>query len=389
MPGKKQIVRTDLIQLTDQVAMRNRTVLLTTGLLVTTALSFAQPRHKVIINQDCSGPGGSNLQTVAVMIQSPEVEVLGITVVSGDQWRDEEVAHALRLLEIIGRTDIPVVAGAVFPLVRRREETELWQERYGKVVYAGAWDDRWWHEPFVVPQLPEGQPSTKPADEDAAHFLIRMVHQYPHQISIYAGGPLTNLALATRIDSQFPTLAQELVVMGGSANPGRRDPEFSAAPRREFNFWFDPEAAHIVLCAPWHKITVTTVDISITTRFTKEMIAQIAKANTPVAQYIEKYADEEYMWDELAAAAWLDPAIITKEETVYMDIDISHGASYGNTLTWAPGNQPALGEQLVHMSVDLNRDKFYRMFIDLMTRATPGARASAQTHSEEQYGSVN
>ena len=65
--------------------MRNRTVLLTTGLLVTTALSFAQPRHKVIINQDCSGPGGSNLQTVAVMIQSPQVEVLGITVVSGDQ----------------------------------------------------------------------------------------------------------------------------------------------------------------------------------------------------------------------------------------------------------------------------------------------------------------
>jgi purine nucleosidase len=371
-----------------QIRLHETIVALCLTLLLCWPLA-AQARRKVVVDQDARGPATTDQQSILVFLQSPEVETLGITVVSGDQWRDEEVAHTLRMLEIIGRTDIPVVPGAVFPLINSREMVARWEKLYGKVIYQGAWNWGHVHDPYVVPPLPEGNPTTKPASEDAAHFLIRMVHQYPHQISIYAGGPLTNLALATRIDSQFPTLAQELVVMGGSANPGRRDPEFSAAPRREFNFWFDPEAAHIVLCAPWHKITVTTVDISITTRFTKEMIAQIAKANTPVAQYIEKYADEEYMWDELAAAAWLDPAIITKEETIYMDVDISHGASYGNTLTWAPGNQPGLGEQLVHMSVDLNRDKFYRMFIDLMTRATPGARASAQTHSEEQYGSVN
>src|SRR3982075_2599266 len=132
--------------------------------------AVAQSRRKVIVNEDFSGPGGSNLQTLLVMIQSPQVEVLGDTVVSGDQWRDEEVAHTLRVLEIIGRTDIPVVPGAVFPLVRRRDETQLWQKRYGRVAYAGAWDDRWWHEPFVFPPLPEGKPSTKPADEDAPHF---------------------------------------------------------------------------------------------------------------------------------------------------------------------------------------------------------------------------
>jgi len=117
--------------------------------------AFTEQRRKVIINEDCSGPGGSNLQTLLVMIQSPQVEVLGITVVSGDQWRDEEVAHTLRLLEIIDRTDIPVIPGANFPLVRRRDETQIWQKRFGKVAYAGAWDDRWWHEPFVVPTLPD------------------------------------------------------------------------------------------------------------------------------------------------------------------------------------------------------------------------------------------
>ncbi len=201
-------------------------------LLLACAFAQAQQRRKVIINEDCSGPGGSNLQTLLVMIQSPQVEVLGITVVSGDQWRDEEVAHTLRLLEIIGRTDIPVVPGAVFPLVRRREESRLWQERYGKVAYAGAWDDRWWHEPFAVLPLPEGQPKIKPAEEDAAHFLIRMVHQYPHQVTIYEGGPMTNLALAISLDPQFPELAKELVFMGGSLSPQTDNPEFVNNPRR-------------------------------------------------------------------------------------------------------------------------------------------------------------
>src|ERR1700687_1152113 len=155
--------------------MRRTKYLLFAAVLLTAALCSAEPRRKIIVNEDCSGPGGSNMQTLLLLIQSQNVEVLGITVVTGNQWRDEEVAHTLRLLEIIGRTDIPVMSGAAFPLVRTREETQLWQQRYGKVSYAGAWDDRWWHEPFVVPPLQEGQPSTRAASEDAAHFLVRMV----------------------------------------------------------------------------------------------------------------------------------------------------------------------------------------------------------------------
>src|SRR5271154_1016454 len=102
------------------------------ALLLVCSLAWSQPRRKIIINEDCSGPGGSNMQTLALLIQSPRVEVLGITVASGDQWRDEEVAHTLRLLEIMGRTDIPVISGAAYPLVRTREESRFWQQRYGK-----------------------------------------------------------------------------------------------------------------------------------------------------------------------------------------------------------------------------------------------------------------
>src|SRR6202047_5605575 len=127
--------------------MRFRSVLVALIVIGCALPVLAQTKRKVIIDQDARGPATTDQQSMLVFLQSPQVEMLGITVVSGDMWRDEEVAHTLRMLEIIGRTDIPVVPGAVFPLVRRREQAQLWQERYGKVAYAGAWDDRWWHEP--------------------------------------------------------------------------------------------------------------------------------------------------------------------------------------------------------------------------------------------------
>jgi inosine-uridine nucleoside N-ribohydrolase len=350
-------------------------VILFVGLFASSFAS-AEPRRKVIINEDFSGPGGSNMQTLLVLAQSPLVEVLGATVVSGDQWRDEEVAHTLRLLEIIGRTDIPVVPGAVFPLLRTRDEAQAWQARYGKVAYAGAWDDRWWHEPFVVPALPEGSPKTKASDEDAAHFLIRMVHKYPHEVTIYEGGPMTNLALAISLDPQFPELAQELVFMGGSLNPNTDNPEFASNPRHEFNFWFDPEAAQIVLRAPWKKIVCTPTDISLKTQLTPALVKQIEASGTPLAHYIARFAmyspGADIMWDELAAAAWIDPTLITKRETLYMAVDLDRGAGYGNTLTWSETDKPPLARP-VEIQVDLDLDRFYKMFVKLMSAPTPGA----------------
>ena len=347
------------------------------AMLLAGSLAWSQPRRKIIINEDCSGPGGSNMQTLALLIQSPQVEVLGITVVSGDQWRDEEVAHTLRLLEILGRTDIPVMRGAAFPLVRTREEALQWQERYGKVAYAGAWDARWWHEPFVVPALPEGQPAALAADEDAVHFLLRMVHKYPREVTIYEGGPMTNLALAISLDPEFASLAQELVFMGGSLNPQTSDPEFANNPRHEFNFWFDPEAAHIALRAPWKKITCTTADISIKTRFSREMVKRIEASGTSLARYIARFYQpsdgNDYMWDELAAAAWIDPTLITKQETRYLNVDTGHGAAYGNTLTWTDRDRPGIATQPVTVQMELDKVRFYDMFVNLMSAPTPGA----------------
>src|ERR1700745_810390 len=94
----------------------------------------------------------------------------GTTVRTPDAWRDEEVAHTLRLLEIIGRTDIPVLPGAVFPLVNSKEYIAKWETLYGKVVYQGAWNfghRNAVHGPYEIPPMPEGVPTTKPANEDA------------------------------------------------------------------------------------------------------------------------------------------------------------------------------------------------------------------------------
>ena len=342
-------------------------------LLVGAVSANGQAKRKIIVDQDARGPATTDQQSMLALIQAPQVEVLGITVVSGDMWRDEEVAHTLRMLELTGHSGIKVYPGAIFPLINSKEEIARWSKLYGAVRYQGAWkkyaqagSTREVHGPYEVPELPEGKPTLKAEEEDAAHFIIRMVHKYPHEVTIYAGGPLTNLALAVGLDPQVPELAQELVVMGGSIAPENVPMEWKTANRREFNFWFDPEAVHIVLRAPWKKITVTTVDISVKTRMTKEMIQKIASAGTPSAAYIGKYSGEEYLWDELAAVAWLDPSVITKEVSLYMDMDISHTAGYGNTLVWTEEDRPGMGEALVHVQTDLDNERFTRMLIGLL-----------------------
>jgi purine nucleosidase len=331
----------------------------------------------VLIDQDGSGPGGSNQMSMMVLLQSPQAQVLGITMVSGNAWEPEEVQHTLRMLELIHRTDVPVVPGAIFPLVRTQQESALDKPLVGSFLWYGAWGDlaahtslQPYHEPYEIPPLAEGEPTTRPLAEDAAHFLIRQVHAHPHEVTIYAAGPLTNIALALSIDPKFAELTRGIVIMGGSLAPRNDDPEFATHPRHEFNFWFDPEAAHITLRAHWPRIDLTTVDISVKTRFTKEMFEDIARSPHPAAQYVAKYTREfYYLWDELAAAAWLNPEIITQEQQLYIDVDLTRGPNYGDTLSWTRDNKPNVDVQLVHVQSDLDIQKFNTMFVELLKAA--------------------
>jgi purine nucleosidase len=163
--------------------------------------------------------------------------------------------------------------------------------------------------------------------------------------------------------------------MGGSLSPQSDNLEFLNNPRHEFNFWFDPEAAAIVLRAPWKKIVCTPTDISVKTHMTAAMVKQIEASGTPVSRYVARFAmltpGADIMWDELAAAAWIDPGIITRTENRYMSVDLDRGAGYGNTLTWAADDKLHPATQRVEIQFDLDTEKFCHLFLGLMMAPTP------------------
>ena len=335
----------------------------------------------VIADNDFSGPATTNLQAAILLLNHSGVRVLGLTVVSGDAWRDDEVAHTLRLLEIMHRTEVPVVPGAVFPLINNQDRTALWQKSFGKIFWKGAYNTTEesplktyrQHGPFEVPPLLEGNPTLKPSPQTAAAFLIEQVRKYPHQVSIYAGGPLTNLALAIRLDPEFASLAKQLVFMGGvpAVNATTKSAHaeslaYNGVVNPDFNVYFDPEAAYIVLHAPWAKI-VSVGEITNRVVLTRELLARIAAVKTPVTEYLAKYAQLDVpLWDEMTAAVLADPSLVKAHETFCMDVDIDHGANYGNTRLYTEKTAPGLGEQPVEIVTDIDGARFTDAFVAAM-----------------------
>jgi inosine-uridine nucleoside N-ribohydrolase len=359
--------------------------------LVIVAASLAQTlgaagaRQKVIIDQDAFGPGGSNLQAILMVVQSPGVEVLGVAIESGDGWQKENVAHTLRMLELIGRPDIPVLQGATYPLVNSEEETRRWERLYGKLPYKGAWMDVWpsyntinrphYHPAEVVPPMEEGEPATKPASEPAALFIARKLREFPGEVTVLAMGPFTNLALASALDAGCAGLAKELIIMGGSFNPdASKLDEFSMQfihnPRVEFNFRWDPEAARMTLHAGWKRITVVPTDATVGTRFTKELVLRAtAGTDAPAALYVARFGQPGFpMWDEVASAVFLDPTIVRHSDRLAMDVDISHGAGYGATQSWPPGGGPGLGEPDVTVVRSVDVARLEKAFVEAVRR---------------------
>jgi inosine-uridine nucleoside N-ribohydrolase len=325
-----------------------------------------------------------------MLLEAPDVDILGITTVSGNAWMNRATAMALRGLEIADRTDVPVVPGATYPILNSEALTDRWEALYGKLTWKGAWMKAWveptrqstppYHGPDdPVDDLPEGLPTTKPANEIAANFLIRMVHAHPGEVTILASGPLTNLALAQRLDPQFAGLAKELIYMAGSLNPHQALDNQSAAefarefvnsPRREFNARFDPEAASIVSRSPWRKITLIPVDPSTGTQRTPRLLADMAKVAGPrLSQYIGAMESGFPLWDEIAAGVFLDPSIVTDEAQLYVDYDTVFGPGYGDMLSWSPGYQPELGERLAHVVRKVDASKLDALMVKLMANS--------------------
>lgn len=364
-------------------------VMLTLALSAATAIADdAADKRLVILDDDGFGIAEW------MVVQAPGVEVLGVTQVTGNEWVKVGVANALRALERAGRTDIPVIPGATYPLVNTEKRTALWEQLYGRLTWKGAWHQEWVEDteqslpeylgPDEMPEtLPWGWPATEAADEIAANFLIRKVREYPGEVTIIAMGPLTNLALAQRLDPEFAGLARELVYMGGSLNPQQSldsvsarqfAREFAHSPRREFNIRFDPEAAAIALRAPWRSIVMVPVDPSTATELTPALRQRISAADTPIGEALSGTETGFPLWDPIATGVWLDPGLISESEEAYVDVNTQFGPSYGDMISWAPGYQPGLDEQPQQAVRAVDVSGLENLMEAMLTRPTPGGK---------------
>ena len=356
-----------------------RVLLAALVLIASSALAQgAGDRRAVIIDQDMFGPGGSNMNSVLMLLQAPDVDVLGIVVSSGDGWRDEEVAQTLRMLELIGRPEVPVYAGAALPLLNNAVRMKAWERRYGPLVWKGAWTESFggqpradYHaDPFLVPSLAAGATSLRVEAESGVSFMIRTVRQHPGRVTLWMGGALTDLALAVRQDPGFAAAARELVFMGGSFNPVAADnsfaDEYAHSPRREFNMLWDAEAASAVLHEAWPRILQIPIDPTTKTFFRKELYKEIGRGGTPVAAYVARFGEGFPMWDELAAAVWLDPSLVKRSQKMLEDVAAGDGADYGSTLSWPIGRGPGLGEREVEVVQDVDVPRFERLTVKLL-----------------------
>jgi len=145
--------------------------------------------------------------------------------------------------------------------------------------------------------------------------------------------------------------------------------EYLYTPRLEFNFRWDPEAASISLHAPWRELRQIPVDPSTTTLFNPQMISRITAADTALARYVAKWAEPFPLWDEIAAAVWLDPSLATKTAHLSVDVDTARdGAGYGNTLSWPPDHGPGLGEPNVEVVFEVNVAKLNERIVSAFTQ---------------------
>ncbi|GBQ56786.1 nucleoside hydrolase [Komagataeibacter swingsii DSM 16373] len=346
-----------------------------TAMVLVTTTAFAAPApatagpELVIEDNDFLGPGGSDQLSIIPLLANPHVRVLGFTVVTGDGWENAESAHLRRLLEIMGRTDVPVVDGAVYPLVNTRAEMKLHEQQYGAIPWKGAWGaigsiDRAPDTQPAIPAMKEGAPHMAAAAQGAAQFLIEQVHAHPHEVTIVAAGPLTNLALAIRQDPTFAATARQLVFMGGMLDTSMMSITGNADFASDFNMIFDPEAAHITLTAPWNRITVVG-SVSNDLMLSKQYLARLTARKTPLTDYIGKYYDPLPMWDEMTTAIAADPSLVTSAVDARMDIDTSRGPHYGHAYvvpdSLAPHDSPLRTMHIVRsIDADRFRDTFAR-----------------------------
>jgi inosine-uridine nucleoside N-ribohydrolase len=312
----------------------------------------------VILDTDFSVPPQDDGLALILALKSPELNILDVTTVAGNDTVQRATSDALRELEIGSRTDIPVYRGANRPLVHEKSQ------------WATTVHGKWWSDE-APPTSPGGFAKKQAEQEPAVDFMIRTVNAKPGGISIVALGPLTNVATAIRQDPQFAHNVKMIAIMGGAIASLGEGGGGNVTPNAEFNIWVDPEAAWVVLHSGI-PLVLTSLNVTHKTNFAKQYYDEIVAANTPLTNLIKERMGPGYeknpkrqgaMYDELTVASLIDPSLV-KAVDLYVDVVITRGPDYGTTVG-AP-KQWEGGEQSVKTSVqyDVDFDRFIRMYID-------------------------
>ncbi|MFO7172134.1 MAG: nucleoside hydrolase [Bacillota bacterium] len=251
---------------------------------------------KVILDVDT---GCDDAVAILLALNSPELEVLAIGTTHGNVEAELAALNTLRVLEWVGRDDIPVAVGAAAPLCQPLRTA------------------RWVHGEDGLGNLHLPPPRRQPTGEHAADQIVRLARQHPGEVTLIATGPLTNLALALAKEPRLPELIREVILMGGSAFAGG-----NLSPWAEANIGHDPEAAAAVFAAPW-PVTMVGLDVTMAALFTRAIHEELGRCPRPGAQlayrvlaYYLDFYDRVYgrggcaQHDALAVAVAIDPSLV-------------------------------------------------------------------------------
>jgi inosine-uridine nucleoside N-ribohydrolase len=264
---------------------------------------------------DCD-PGHDDAVAILLAIASPEIELVGITTVSGNQTVDKTTANALKVLELAGRTDIPVHRGADRPFIRARDVAA---HVHGESGLDG-------------PDLPE--PSIAEQPLNAVDFLAEEIRRRNGRITLVPTGPLTNIGLLFALHPD--ARPERIVLMGGAIGEGNR------TPAAEFNIWADPESAQRVFS---EGLDITMVGLDVTHRALirdahTEQMRSAGKVGEVVGELMDFYSrfhkvryadlDGSPMHDPVCVAHLIDPTLMDVREA-YIEVDCTTGPSWGRT----------------------------------------------------------
>ena len=308
--------------------------------------------QKILIDTD---PGVDDTMAILFALRSSELEVVGLTTVFGNAYVDITALNALRLIELEGHAHIPVAKGAGRPLVNPRR-------RVADFVHGSDGMGN------IDPPPPLGQL----LDIPAAQFIVETILANPGEITLVPVGPLTNIALALRLEPKIVALVDQVVIMGGAAYvPG------NASPVGEANIFNDPHAAAIVFSAGW-PLTMVGLDVTMKTVMTKNYLDELGSVGNPatdliwrILRFYQGYHDQEYglggdihTHDPSAIAFLVDPGLF---KTVSLPVFVeTEGRCAGQTVP-DRGNR-WVDSPLVNVCTDVDSSGLLDLYWKRLTR---------------------